>query len=320
MRYKHRHEETLRIAMFGSSGRVGSAIAKKLFQKAEQSTNIFIVVRTRESLDLSQPKLVYDWLVDTQPNILLNVAFSRTGDSHRDWLINVGSADAIAKYAAIYGACLIQLGCCHVFEGYRADLIREGLHESYPCHVECRNSFVHVARENVVLSLASKKQARQTGFRYFLLRPGIIIGSSTKVDPLLSNCINLLERYQPVLRIRNTAVCSLISLELLASCIEKIIDRYQQMESGIYHVAAGGSCTETQLIQELSCYTSCNPIIIPPKDNLEGDIEFCSSGRSGSMRYMVLNCSKFEEQSGIGPLPDWKKDLERCSRDLRKMA
>lgn len=320
MKRRIRNEDTLRIAMFGSSGRSGSVVARKLIQKSERTENIFVVVRTRESLDLAQPKMVYDWLVQTQPNVVLNFAFSRTSDSHLDWLVNVGAADAMAKYAAIYGACLIQLGCCCVFEGYRAELVREGLHEAYPSHVECPASSVHLARENAVLNLASKKQARQTGFRYFLIRPGIIIGSSAKVDPLLSNCINLLEHYQPMLRIRDTAICSIISVNLLANCVEWIIDHRLQMESGIYHIAARGGCTETQLVSELARYTSCNPVIIHPRENAEGDVEFCSRGRSGSLRYMVLDCAKFEEQAGFGQLPNWKKDLETCYRDLRKMA
>lgn len=319
MSKKKQNTELIRIAVLGGSGRIGSMVTSRLLRWAESENGVFVVCKNRENFDFSNPAHVYEWLDLTKPTVVINLIFSKTGNNHDDWIINLGCMDAAAKYSAMHGTTFIYLSCCRVFEGYRYRPNLRGLHESYPLHPETILGSTHVARDNTVLSLAAKPYVRQSGFRYFGLRCGLVLGSTVRPDPVLESAFALIRQRVPIIYVNDRCATSVISVSLLVDCILWFIQKRRSIESGIYHVAARGAVTESTLLDYLTRFGNHRPIIHKSTTPERSDFRLFDLPDSPTPRYLVLNCSKFEA-TGFGRLPSWQEDLEMWYRGLRELV
>lgn len=107
----------MKVALFGQTGQVGEALLEGC-----PKVQWIYVDRNRAGGDLCEPEEVYQWLLDTRPDAIVNAAaftaVDRVPENYDEAMtVNVRAPAAMARAAKALGAYFIHLSTDYVFDG-----------------------------------------------------------------------------------------------------------------------------------------------------------------------------------------------------------
>ncbi len=227
----------MRVALFGQTGQVGEALLE-WFPKVQW----ICADRNRAGGDLREPEKVYQWLLDTRPNAIVNAAaftaVDRVPENYDEAMtVNARAPAVMARAAKALGAYFIHLSTDYVFDG-------SGVKPWEPDDKVCPiNAYGKTKAE------AEKRIAEETDF-FTILRLSWLHAPG-HVNFVTSFCKRL--QTQSEVSVVDDQWGSPTAAEDVASVIERLLQNFQNQcpVIGIVHFANVGFCSRYECACEI---------------------------------------------------------------------
>lgn len=284
----------MRILVTGRDGQV----TKSLQEKLSLQSGIELIVLGRPEFDLTQPKTVYNAIINAQPDIVVSAAAYTAVDQAEEepelaYAVNAAGAEAVAAAAHKCGVPVIHLSTDYVFSGdSRSPYTEENLPEP-------RSVYGHTKLEGERLVALANPQH-------------VILRTSWVYSPFGKNFVKTLLALAPQresISIVSDQWGNPTSAIDLASAIlhiaDHVISKSDPTFYGVYHLAGTGDINWsgfTRAIFEMSQISggpSATVIDISSADYTTKAIRPKNS---------CLNCKKYEAKF-IAQMPHWKTSL-----------
>lgn len=227
----------MKVALFGQTGQVGEALLEGC-----PKVQWICADRNRAGGDLREPEKVYQWLLDTRPDAIVNAAaftaVDRVPENYDEAMtVNARAPAAMARAAKALGAYFIHLSTDYVFDG-------SGVKPWEPGDKVCPiNAYGKTKAE------AEKRIAEETDF-FTILRLSWLHAPG-HVNFVTSFCKRL--QTQSEVSVVDDQWGSPTSAEDVASVIERLLQNFQNRcpVFGITHFANAGFCSRYECACEI---------------------------------------------------------------------
>ena len=227
----------MKVALFGQTGQVGEALLSRC-----PKVQWLRADRQREGGDLREPEKVYQWLLDTRPDAIVNAAaftaVDRVPENYDEAMtVNTRAPVAMARAAKALGAYFIHLSTDYVFDG-------SGVKPWEPGDKVCPiNAYGKTKAE------AEKRIAEETDF-FTILRLSWLHAPG-HVNFVTSFCKRL--QTQSEVSVVDDQWGSPTAAEDVASVIERLLQNFQNQcpVFGITHFANAGFCSRYECACEI---------------------------------------------------------------------
>ena len=227
----------MKVALFGQTGQVGEALLSRC-----PKVQWLRADRQREGGDLREPEKVYQWLLDTRPDAIVNAAaftaVDRVPENYDEAMtVNARAPAAMARAAKALGAYFIHLSTDYVFDG-------SGVKPWEPDDKVCPiNAYGKTKAE------AEKRIAEETDF-FTILRLSWLHAPG-HVNFVTSFCKRL--QTQSEVSVVDDQWGSPTAAEDVAPVIERLLQNFQNQcpVFGIVHFANAGFCSRYECACEI---------------------------------------------------------------------
>ena len=287
----------MRIVLFGKNGQVGWELDKLLPQLGE------VISFNRQELDVSDPKLVADTLLNTKPDLIINAsAYTEVDRAEKEpekaMQVNAVTPGVMAETAHKINATLIHYSTDYVFDGKKTKPYTE-------------NDIPNPLSKYGKSKLAGEKNIEQVGDGYLILRTSWVYSmrGNTFVNKFLAWA-----RSNETLRVVDDQISNPTWARDLAEATVSLISAHRdnlrnvmKERSGIYHIAGSGHVSRYEWARQiLSNASHQTDILAQAIEPVSSDAFPLPAARP---LFSALDCSKFEKTFGIY-LPDWKDSLQ----------
>jgi dTDP-4-dehydrorhamnose reductase len=291
-----------KVLITGASGRVGTELRKQLGEDD-------IILKPRESLDISNASAVNTCISAVRPDIVINTASaanSRHGNLEDMWATNVAGVSNLVNACANNGVPVIHLSTGDVFGGF-FDTKPRAETDSPMClspYLQSRLAGEHAFFQAVNNRLG----AYSKGFRYWLIRTSMLYSSP---DEFRGGFVHELLK-KVAMRAKETCIAddvvrSPTYVPHLVKHLLWLVDNRRDTPSGVYHINNEGSVSLYDMahfilsrIRHTLNYQRCNHAA-----------QAVSMGvTTNSLARAVGLCTKKWDSVCAIPLLDWRESME----------
>jgi dTDP-4-dehydrorhamnose reductase len=287
------------ILLTGANGQVGWELHRILAKDAK------VIALTRGQLDLSQPDAIRRAVREHQPDIIINpAAYTAVDKAETDpdlaLAINGIAPGVLAEEAKKRDALLIHYSTDYVFDGTKSTPYSE---TDVP-NPQSIYGATKLAGEEAIRSVDGKHLILRTSWVY-----GVHGGNFVKT-------ILRLAKERTELRIVADQYGAPTWARLLADSTVKVMQRFTDEQSGVYHLTSSGRTNWhqfaeaiIQLARQYDAALANKPLAIQPIATLEYPLPAKRPANSS------LCTDKIKQAFGL-ELPRWEDDLAECIRQL----
>lgn len=298
-------ERELSVAIFGASGKLGTALRTKLPEN-------IVFGKNHDTLDITDHAAVSLFIKTVRPKFLVNCAAT---SNHRDGgmsyddhqLVNNIAVSHMAKACALNGVHLIHVSDVEVFGGVgrRAYVEFDAL---YPRSDYAKSKALG---EHAISSVSHFSHSVMADFKFWVLRTSMLIGTEGRnnfIDDFAAAAISS----RIPMQVTDGVVRSVTYIPHLVNQICWLMEYYRSVPRGVYHIANKGYVSITELMQYLMrCLTDVKyaaPITVVDHATFTNKYPQFSA-RNGALNCELWN-SLCEEE-----MPHWSvaiKDYAKC--------
>ncbi len=287
------------ILLTGANGQVGWELHRILAKDAK------VIALTRGQLDLSQPDAIRRTVREHQPDIIINpAAYTAVDKAETDPVlalaINGSAPGVLAEEAKKLDALLIHYSTDYVFDGTKSTPYSE---TDVP-NPQSIYGATKLAGEEAIRSVDGKHLILRTSWVY-----GVHGGNFVKT-------ILRLAKERNELRIVADQYGAPTWARLLADSTVKVMQRFTDEQSGVYHLTSGGRTNWhqfaqaiIQLARQYDTALANKTLTIHPIATHEYPVPAKRPANSS------LCTDKIKQAFGL-ELPRWEDDLAECIRQL----
>ncbi|ACM19028.1 NDP-hexose 4-oxoreductase, putative [Geotalea daltonii FRC-32] len=277
------------IAIFGSSGKVGSALSTA-FAKGRYT----LVPITRATCDVRDHDQVRRRLQQIKPELVINAAAFNGVDAcekdpHQALLVNTLFPRLLAELSASQGFLLVHISSDAVFSGTG----RETYAESSAASPINLYGFTKYGADCFITAIAH---------RYYIARISVQFGITTGSPQFVEKMLERMQRSTEPLRISNDIVASPSYSQDVATAIRGLVE--EKRPFGLYHLVNEGEASLWELIQELDRIMGLKAAVKPVSHEV-----FPSLGLKN--RHTPLRSEK------VPPLRPWREALRAYCTELQ---
>lgn len=294
--------KTRQYLVIGGNSRLGRAMCDQLGDD--------VIVKTRESLDITDFDTTREVMALLRPDVVVNTAaytdwIAAERDTERCWETNVLAVQNLAEVCSDLELPLLQVSDARVF-GTTPEIKKPHKERS------ATDAVNFYAQSKLAGEAAITKVARRRGLKYWIVRTSHIYERPWRQsrEPLY-RLLSVGKHAEPVKMVHDVE-CSPTYAPHLAAAVIHLMDVRDKVRSGIYHIANKGVISVRGLGLEL-IRNSGMALTVGTLDTAA----LCESNglpKEAWPRYTALDTSKFEKECNY-TMPTWREGVKAYLAD-----